>query len=155
MAMPKRPFKILLMNLNTFKMKYGKLIIEKGEYEIISDLLSKVDSNDPVRKAGYVTLREELSNADVKNSDEMPDDVVRLNSFIDIDTPMGHVEGYQLVMPADADPKEKRLSILTPMGSALIGYASGDEVIWSFPTGEKKIKIEKVYRGENHAKAKA
>jgi len=142
------------MNLNTFKMKYGKLIIEKEEYEIISDLLSKVDSNDPVRKAGYVTLRKELENAEVKTADEMPDDVVRLNSFIDINTPMGRVEGYQLVLPKDSDPKEKKLSILTPMGSALIGYAAGDEVIWSFPTGEKKIKIEKVYRGENHSEAK-
>lgn len=139
------------MNLNTFKMKYGNLIIEKNEYEIISDLLSKVDSNDPVRKAGYVTLRQELENAEVKKADEMPKDVVRLNSFIDINTPMGRVEGYQLVLPKDSDSKSKKLSILTPMGSALIGYAAGDEVIWSFPTGEKKILIEKVYRSENQS----
>src|SRR5690606_35002431 len=113
------------MNLNTFKMKYGNLIIEKNEYEIISDLLSRVDSNDPVRKAGYVALRQELENAEVKKADEMPKDVVRLNSFIDINTPMGRVEGYQLVLPKDSDSKSKKLSILTPMGSALIGYAAG------------------------------
>ena len=59
-------------------MKYGKFIIEKGEYEIISDLLSKVDSNDPVRKAGYVALRAELENADIRNAEDIPDDVVRL-----------------------------------------------------------------------------
>lgn len=135
-------------------MKYGKFIIEKGEYEIISDLLSKVDSNDPVRKAGYVALRAELENADIRNAEDIPDDVVRLNSLIDITTPMGHVEGYQLVLPKDSDPKLKRLSILTPMGSALIGYAAGDELMWSFPTGEKKIKIEKVYWGENHSETK-
>ena len=132
-------------------MKYGNLIIEKDEYEVISDLLSKVDSNDPVRKAAYVALRKELESAVVKKVDEMPADVVRLNSFIDINTPMGRVEGYQLVLPRDSDSKTKKLSILTPMGSALIGYAAGDEVLWSFPTGEKKILIEKVFQSENYS----
>jgi len=132
-------------------MKYRNLVLEKGEYNMISDLLSKVDSNDPVRKACFITLRKELESAEVKSEAKMPEDVVRLNSYIDINSPMGKVEGYQLVLPAASDINKKKLSILTPMGSALIGYAAGDEIVWSFPTGEKKITIERVYRRANHS----
>ncbi len=126
-------------------MKYEKLIIAKSENNLLRDLLNKVYSKDAVHQDCYNRLRGELINARVVDDAEMPADVVRLNSFIDVETPFGHIQGYQLVLPKDSNPTAKKLSILTPMGSALIGYAEGDKVIWSFPKGEETITIKKVY----------
>lgn len=125
-------------------MKYGKLMIAKSENNLIRDLINKVFSKDMVHQACYDKLREELSMAEIIDDEKMPDDVVRLYSSMDVETPFGLIQGYQLVMPKDSNQLQKKLSILTPMGSALIGYAAGDEVTWSFPAGEKKITIKNV-----------
>lgn len=127
-------------------MKYKKLIIAKSENNLIRDLLNKVFSKDAVHQDCYNRLRVELINASVMDDEKVPADVVRLYSFIDVQTPFGYIEGYQLVLPRESDTAAKKLSILTPMGSALIGYAAGDEVLWNFPKGEKTITIKKVYQ---------
>ncbi len=127
-------------------MKYKTLILAKSEYDIIKDLLSKVGSKDAVHIACYNKLRGELVNAKVLDDAEMHEDVVRLNSMVDIETPSGYFGGYKVVLPKDGNVQHKKLSILTPMGSALIGYAEGDKVMWSFPGGEKMITIQKVYQ---------
>ncbi|MDX5338919.1 MAG: GreA/GreB family elongation factor [Cyclobacteriaceae bacterium] len=125
-------------------MKYGKLIIARSEFRLISEILINVFSKDIVHKACYEKLREELSTAEIIDDDKMPNDVVRLYSWIDVKTPFGLIQDYQLVMPKDSNQLQKKLSILTPMGSALIGYAAGDMVTWSFPAGEKQITIKNV-----------
>lgn len=125
-------------------MKYKKLHIAQSEFDSIAELMQKVNSNNPVTLACYEKLRVELKDAVVLPDLEMPNDVVRLYKKIDVDTPFGRITDYQVVMPKDADNKLKRLSILSPMGSAIIGYAEGDEVVWTFPVGEKTITIAKV-----------
>ncbi|WP_417608140.1 GreA/GreB family elongation factor [Owenweeksia hongkongensis] len=127
-------------------MKYKTLILAKSEYEIIKDLLSKVGSKDAVHIACYNKLRGELVNAKVLEDAEIPKDVVRLNSMVDIETPSGYFGGYKVVLPNDGNVQQKKLSILTPMGSALIGYAEGDKVMWSFPGGDKEITIKNVFQ---------
>mgnify|MGYP003658808876 CR=1 FL=1 len=133
-------------------MKYEKLIIAKSENNLLRDLLNKVFSKDAVHMECYNRLRGELTNANVLDDAEVPSDVVRLNSFIDVQTPFGFIEGYQLVLPKDSNVTAKKLSILTPMGSALIGYAEGDKVVWSFPKGEETITIKRVYAGNAQQK---
>lgn len=125
-------------------MKYKKLMIAKSENNLIRDLLNKVFSKDMVHQACYEKLREELVAAEILEDEKMPSDVVRLYSWIDVQTPFGLIQDYQLVMPKDSNQLQKKLSILTPMGSALIGYALGDTVTWSFPAGEKEITIKNV-----------
>ncbi|AEV34383.1 transcription elongation factor [Owenweeksia hongkongensis DSM 17368] len=127
-------------------MKYKTLILAKSEYDIIKDLLSKVGSKDAVHIACYNKLRGELVNAKVLEDAEIPKDVVRLNSMVDIETPSGYFGGYKVVLPKDGNVQQKKLSILTPMGSALIGYAEGDRVMWSFPGGDKEIMIKNVFQ---------
>jgi regulator of nucleoside diphosphate kinase len=129
-------------------MKYGKLIIAKSEYPIIKDILGKSGSNFPSLQFSYQRLNKELADAIIKKDDEMPDDVVRINSKFDVQTPTLTITGYQLVLPDKRSPDLKKLSILSLMGSALLGYAAGDEIIWNFNNGEAKIKILNVY--QNH-----
>lgn len=125
-------------------MKYGKLIMAPSEYELIMNLFNRVQPKDVVHKACYDKLRLELTEANIVEESQIPTDVVRLYSYIDVQTPFGRLEDYQLVMPSQDLRDPKKLSILTPMGTALIGYAQGDTVLWNFPVGERQILINRV-----------
>ena len=92
-------------------------------------------------------LKSELVDAEIFSISEIPNSVVRLNSIVDIDTPFGELK-MQLVLPDNSNSVQKRISILTPMGSALYGYSVGDKVTWYFPNGEKQIKIISVKHSE-------
>lgn len=122
-------------------MKYGKLMITRGDYDIILDLFNRVKPKDVVHQACYTKLQHELGEANIVDDTELPDDVVRLFSWMDVETPFGRLDDYQIVMPSRDNRSSRKISILSPMGTALIGYATGDEVIWNFPAGEKTIQI--------------
>ena len=128
-------------------MKNGKLVVEKNEFKIISELVKNIDGSESLMNKCIHKLKEELKTAIVVEDKDFPSDVIRLNSMVDVETPFGIMKA-QLVLPNMSDPTKKRISLLTPMGSALIGYAQGDEIMWSFPNGEKLIKILKVGKVE-------
>ena len=86
----------------------------------------------------------ELDTADVRKEEEMPHDVVRLCSIVDVGMSAGRKNGLQLVMHADADLKQNKLSILSVLGSALIGYRQGASIVWKLPQGDQTITLEKV-----------
>lgn len=125
-------------------MKYGKLIVEKTELKVINDLIKNIDESENLMNKCISKLKTELKAADVKEEQDFPNDVIRLNSVVDIETPFGLMK-TQLVLPKDSNSAAKKISLLTPMGSALLGYAEGDELMWSFPNGEHKIKILKIH----------
>jgi len=89
-------------------------------------------------------LLTELESAKVYDEVDMPKDVIRFNSTITIRSENGWTRKFQLVMPNDSDVKRDKVSILTPMGAAVIGYAEGDTLIWEFPSGEQRLTIEKI-----------
>lgn len=128
-------------------MKNGKLVVEKNELKIINELVKNIDASENLMNKCIHKLKEELKTAIVVEDKDFPSDVIRLNSMVDVETPFGIMKA-QLVLPNMANPVQKRISLLTPMGSALIGYAEGDEIMWSFPNGEKLIKILKVFKAE-------
>lgn len=124
-------------------MKYGKLIVERSEYELITSIIDKIGPAQNLFNQCIQKLKTELAGAEIVSEDKIPEDVVRLNSNIDVESHHGILK-LQLVLPDNTNSQAKRISILTPMGSALYGYAENDKVIWSFPDGEKEIKIIRV-----------
>lgn len=123
-------------------MKYGNIIISKDEYELIHSLIQKqVGSQSLSPDEWCLKLHSELKNAIIKDEDEMPDDVIRLNSIVDVETPFGVKQGLVVVKPMDRNIELNKISFLSPMGSALLGYARKDEVEWSLPRGKSVIKI--------------
>jgi regulator of nucleoside diphosphate kinase len=113
------------------------------------------------RIASYVSgserladLRTELQRARVVRSGTVPPDVVTMNSIIvfrDLDT--NELETYTLVYPGDADIAKGRLSVLAPIGTAILGYRVGDEVRWGVPVGWRTLRIEKlIYQPERSRK---
>lgn len=96
-------------------------------------------------KAHLQNLEEELFKGQIVPSDEIPPDVITMNSrvrLIDIDS--GGDMIYTLVYPNDADATQNKISILAPIGTALIGYRVGDIIKWKVPSGVKKLKVEEI-----------
>ena len=126
-------------------MKYGNLVIEKKEYVVLKRLmnLSGYYKDDTLRKSVQKIVGE-LETAIICDESEMYEDVIRFNTTVTIISENGWHKKFKLVMPTDSDIKNDKISILTPMGAAVMGYSEGDSVVWEFPSGEQKLTIEKV-----------
>lgn len=125
-------------------MKRQHIILEKKEYLWILRLIQNLKFNNPTEQKCIDNLHRELKYAIVKDESDMPDHIVRLNSIVSVDTPYGPKTGLQLVAPSERNVSQDKISVLSPMGSALIGYGKGDEVNWIFPKGKGKIRIMNV-----------
>ncbi|MEP2239377.1 MAG: GreA/GreB family elongation factor [Maribacter sp.] len=132
-------------------MKYGNLVVEKKEYVVLKRFmnLSGYYKDDTLRKS-VKKLVGELETAIVLDASEMYEDVIRFNTTVTIVSENGWQKKFKLVMPTDSDIKNNKISILTPMGAAVIGYSEGDSIIWEFPSGEQKLTIEKVEQENQH-----
>ncbi len=126
-------------------MKYGNLIIEKKEYVYLKRILNISGyAEDFETQKSLQRLSDELKSASILSEEEMPEDVVRFNSKVLVSSETGWKTTLQVVIPADRDMDKSKISILTPMGAALFGYAETDNVSWDFPRGKQQLKINKV-----------
>ena len=78
----------------------------------------------------------------------MPTDIVRFNSMVTVAFSNDIQRTIQVVTPIEKDFKSNKISVLTPLGSALFGYSEGDTVLWDFPNGKQEVKIVKVEQEE-------
>lgn len=88
-------------------------------------------------------LSNEMKNAQIVDITELPENVITMNSkaLILLD---GNEEEITLVYPQEADLIENRISVLSPIGIALLGYREGDTIEWTVPSGTMKIDIKKI-----------
>lgn len=95
--------------------------------------------------SALAALAGELRRARVVPRVRVPSDVVTMNSTVRLrDLEAGEEETYTLVLPHEADISAGRLSILAPVGTALLGYRLGDVVEWPIPAGVARFRIEEV-----------
>ena len=90
-------------------------------------------------------LEEELERCKVVDAREIPPDVVTLNSRVrlrDLDADREMI--VTLVLPGGANLADGRLSVASPVGTGILGYAAGDVIEWEVPMGMKKLRIEEV-----------
>ncbi len=130
-------------------MKPKHIILEKSEYYWILWLIQSKKFSDILNQSWLETLQSELKSAIVKNEEEMPDDIVRLNSIVNVQTYYGPRAELQLVVPSESNTEKNKISILSKLGLALIGYSKGDEINWVSPNGNKKIRIVDVKNAYN------
>jgi regulator of nucleoside diphosphate kinase len=68
-----------------------------------------------------------------------------LESTVDVlDLDSGEIDRFTLTLPEQANAEQGRLSILAPLGTALLGYSEGDEFTWEMPGGVRRLKIQRV-----------
>lgn len=131
-------------------MHNAEIIVTRHDLHRLDGLLNAVSPAHRTEQEHLAKLKNELSRARIVESEQVPGDVVTMNSrvrFRDLEEECDHV--FSLVFPADADTSQKRLSILAPVGAALLGYRVGDVVEWPVPSGTKRLRIvELVYQPE-------
>lgn len=132
-------------------MKHENLVIEKKEYVLLKRYmnLSGYYKDETLRKS-VKKLLGELDSARICDDADMPKDVIRFNTEVTIASEKGWRKTFKLVLPLESDVKTDKISILTPMGAAVMGYAEGDSVTWEFPSGEQQLTIEKVVQENKH-----
>ena len=90
-------------------------------------------------------LREELDRRAVAPAAEVPKDVVTMHSQVSVrDLKTQESETYTLVYPEQADINENKLSVLAPLGMALLGTRLGQIVEFDAPAGSRRMKIERI-----------
>lgn len=90
-------------------------------------------------------LRAELERAIIVAPDDIPPGVITMYSVATVvDVTTGDRREITLVYPHETQPAEGRISVLAPLGTALLGYREGDEVEWLMPGGIRRLRIEKV-----------
>jgi regulator of nucleoside diphosphate kinase len=96
-------------------------------------------------------LQDQVDRAYVVNEQALPSDVVALNSRVLIrDQQTGECSVHTIVCRSHADLSCAELSVLAPLGEALIGYRVGDEVQWSTPGGMRHLFIQAVMQADGH-----
>lgn len=91
------------------------------------------------------SLWEELDRAIVVSAEEAPPDVVTMRTRVRIrDLESGQQRVYALVYPWEADVDSNRVSVLAPLGTALLGYREGDQIEWRMPGGVRRLRVEKI-----------
>lgn len=90
-------------------------------------------------------LEYEIKRAHISAAKNIPKNVVTMHSRVQLrDMDTGEDVVYTLVYPAEADLSEGRISVLAPLGTAILGYRVGDVVEWTVPGGIARYKIESV-----------
>lgn len=116
------------------------VIITEEDFNLLKPYITL---HNPASKE--MSLSAELSRAKIVKNDVLPAFTIRLNSKVLIkDQTTGQAMELTIVLPQYADIKLKRVSILTPIAAALIGFSKGDVVDWQVPAGMKVFKIIEV-----------
>ncbi len=84
----------------------------------------------------------ELDRAEHWEDEKVKEDVIQINSSFEVeDTASKKVMKFFLTLPQHADLKQRKISIFSPLGIALIGFTKGMTIKWALPGGEKLLKI--------------
>ena len=119
--------------------------ITKFDQERLMQLLRDAGSTQ-YRGSHYLKrLKQELERAKVVLPQEIPPDVITMNSKVKLqDTETSEEETYTLVFPEDADVQQGKISILAPIGTAMLGYRVGDIFEWEVPAGTRKLLVKSI-----------
>jgi len=126
-------------------MQTPNIQITQSDYNKLQDLLRDTSAPRLEDKNCGEALSRELLRAQIKSSEEIPEDVITLNSrarLLDLGT--NEVLDLTIVLPEDADVQEGRISILAPLGTAMLGFRKGDIFEWNVPGGQSRFHVEAV-----------
>jgi len=122
-----------------------KLYVTEFDKTRLEEVIAVAEELGLQARKDLESLSEELDRAEVVSSKDIPPDVVTMNSKVvlrDLDT--SEEMTFVLVFPRDANIKKGTISVLAPVGTAILGYAAGDVVEWAVPSGVRRIRIEDV-----------
>lgn len=120
-----------------------KIVITRLDLERLTRLIDELSAGSEDLHREIEAVLHELARAEIVEPEDVPRNVITMNSTVvlrDLDTNERHQ--YTLVYPKDADLAAGKISILAPIGAAIIGYRAGDIIEWNVPVGLKRYKVE-------------
>lgn len=127
-----------------------KVTLTKNDYTRIYKAITDAKNSKTINSNEAEKLLSELSKAEIVPSEKIDKDVITMNSEVKLFFENTQKEqSFKIVYPQDANLKENKISIFSPIATALIGYKIGDEIEWIVPGGMTKIKIvDLIYQPE-------
>lgn len=123
-----------------------KIYITSVDRDRLLKLIEKEREFTNTKNKEYLkNLEQELNDAQIVISHEIPNDVITMNTKVllkDMDT--GEEMVYTLVYPSEANLVEDKISILAPVGTAILGYREGNIFKWKVPDGYINLKVESI-----------
>ncbi len=120
---------------STATKRLPKISLERTDHGKLSRLADVLFEKDP---ALADRLADELDRATVVEDGTLPAKTVRMGSLVTFAVEGEDAQTVQLVFPGEADIAANRLSILTPIGAALIGLSAGQSIIWPTRDGRSR-----------------
>lgn len=126
-------------------LKQTTIHITKSDYERLSALIEKTREGNRMDRENLKKLEAELDRAEIVDAKEISKKVITMRSTVRLkDLVSGEANTYSLVFPSEADFSQGKISVLAPIGTAILGYKSGDTIEWPVPSGVRKLKIDKI-----------
>lgn len=130
----------------------GKIKITDQDYVRLCNLITSLKQSKNGELKNISVLAEEIARAERVDPKQISPEIVTMNSMVeimDLDTSKSLV--VKLVYPIDADFKKGNVSILSLVGSALLGYKAGSKISFEVPLGKKEMIIKKIiYQPESN-----
>ena len=119
-----------------------QIIVSNADYERLTDLATA--SLERLPEVAQELLSE-MDRAKVVQDGSVPDGVVRMGSTVTFESDDGHTRTLKLVYPAEESLDEHRISVMTPVGAALIGLSEGQSISWTARDGKHhRLTVTKV-----------
>ncbi len=119
-------------------------ITEKDKIKL-QKLINEAKEFHPGNEIYLNNLEQELDRAHVVASEKIPHNVITMNSKVLLkDTDSGEEMIYTLVYPNEANLMEDKISVLAPVGTAIIGLREKDAINWKIPSGMVRLEVKKI-----------
>src|SRR3569833_4388223 len=117
-------------------MRKRPIVVTESDERILRGFPTRQTEESMRDQAHLLELRAELERAHILPADELPSDVITLQSQVRVlDLERRRRSEYTLVLPLESDVSARRISVLAPLGTAMLGFREGDEDEWMMPGG--------------------
>lgn len=121
------------------------IYVTEVDYNRLTGLIERTRERNGTDREYLNKLEAELDRAEIIDSKAIPGDVITMRSKVRLkDLVSGESNTYSLVFPTEADFAEGKISVLAPIGTAILGYRQGDTIEWPVPSGVRKLKVEEI-----------
>jgi len=126
-------------------MEKREIFITAFDKERLEELIDVVKKFGDQSRQDLERLGDELARAKVVDPKDVPANVVTMNSKVTLrDLDSSEEMNYRLAFPNEADIAEGAISVLAPVGTAILGYKEGDAVDWVVPSGTRRLEIQSI-----------
>jgi len=131
--------------MNRRSKKTATIYITELDYNRLSGLIDRTRERNGSDREYLNKLEAELDRAEIVEPKDIPSDVVTMRSKVRLkDLVSGESATYSLVFPTEANFADGKISVLAPIGTAILGYKKGDTIEWPVPSGLRRLKVEEI-----------